>query len=296
MVDFLLKICSDIRSAMRIWSRPETVTDRDVVWFVCINTFFVGLAALLLAASESFITGADMAHMMTSHSVLAIPLSAGLLFKGAKGLQASLAMKSELLRLSATLTSRNLALEEVQTSLEHQANVDFLTGLGNRRSFQITLYNRHNNARVDGKPFWLCILDLDDFKPVNDRYGHDAGDLVLKTVARRLRQRLSSDHACLHRLGGDEFAVLFDTEIADDLNAAKKLMQDICEYLSKPVAYQGSQLVVAASGGLIEWDPDIRMTNMMRSADLALIRAKRTGKRCICVANAEDAETVAKTG
>ena len=296
MADVLHKICSEIRSAMRIWSQPEAVTDRDIVWFVCLNTFFVGLAALALAASESLVTSADIAHLMISHSVLAIPLSAGLLYKGAKGLQASVAMKSELLRLSATLTSRNLALEEVQTSLEHQANADFLTGLGNRRSFQIALYNRHNTARIEAKPFWLCILDLDNFKPVNDQYGHDAGDLVLKTVARRLRQQFTGDHICLHRMGGDEFAVMFDTQIAEDLEAAKALMQEVCDYLSTPIAYQGTELVIAASGGLIEWDPAIRVTDMMRSADLALMRAKRTGKRHICVANDEAAETVSRTG
>ncbi len=91
--------------------------------------------------------------------------------------------------------------------LMHDASHDSLTGLLNRRSYELLLGQAVSRARRYGWPFALVLLDLDDFKVVNDRYGHAAGDMALQAVGAELRASLRSGDVAA-RLGGDEFALL----------------------------------------------------------------------------------------
>lgn len=279
MMSAFKNILADIRSSMSIWAKPSALSQRTILWFVVINTALVNLASLALAFFEAAATGSSLLHIFSFHAALTIPMTAALLYRGAKSLQSSYAVKSELEAASEDLAARNAQLEQAHISLEQQANADFLTGLGNRRSFQIKLYNRHNTARVDGSPFWLAIIDLDNFKPVNDRHGHDAGDIVLKTIARRLRNELgTAKGAVISRLGGDEFAVIFDRTSVEDIYAAELLMNRLCNDLARPIKYKEHELCVAASAGMIEWQQDLTVSQMMHTADMALMDAKRSGK------------------
>ena len=103
------------------------------------------------------------------------------------------------------------------------ALTDPLSGLGNHRSFQERLKHELLRAEADDEPFTLCMIDVDDFKRINDLYGHPVGDRVLASVGRRLRQNGEA-----FRLGGDEFALLLPGVTADEaLSAAASVLARI---------------------------------------------------------------------
>lgn len=151
------------------------------------------------------------------------------------------------------------------------ANTDALTGLNNRRRFMELLtqhFDRVGNASNNGA---LLYLDLDGFKPINDQYGHDAGDAVLRIVAERLRRVVrEQDH--LGRLGGDEFAVLLNRfEVGFE---PESVARRISETLSQPMTIQGQQLRIGCSLGLVAITPDSHPSRLLKEADAAMYRAK----------------------
>ncbi|GIJ65088.1 putative bifunctional diguanylate cyclase/phosphodiesterase [Virgisporangium ochraceum] len=152
-----------------------------------------------------------------------------------------------------------------QDQLAHQATHDPLTDLANRSLLLDRL------SRSAG-PVSLALVDLDDFKSVNDTMGHPAGDALLVTVATRLRDCVRATDL-VARLGGDEFAILFhgDAAVAERALAA----------LSRPMLIEGRELVVRASVGVATAAPGDDADTVMRAADLALYRAKAAGKGCV---------------
>ena len=161
---------------------------------------------------------------------------------------------------------------QFQDHLHHQANHDPLTGLANRSLFDQAL--RHALAGDGG----VCVLliDLDDFKQVNDRFGHAAGDQLLIVVAERLRSCVRHGDLAA-RLGGDEFALLLaDTKPDQGEAAAARVLQA----LDDPVAMDGYLLPVAASVGIAASLPGDRADpdRLLRHADAAMYAAKRQGK------------------
>jgi diguanylate cyclase (GGDEF)-like protein/PAS domain S-box-containing protein len=176
------------------------------------------------------------------------------------------------------LTTRDVtdrkALEE---QLTHQAFHDDLTGLANRALFTDRV--QHALTRRDRSPasMALLLLDLDDFKDVNDSLGHAAGDELLQVAAERLRGCLrASDTAA--RLGGDEFAVLL--EDLDDSTQAGDLAERVLLQLRQPVTLQDRQVVPSTSIGIALVDPDRAQDaeELLRNADVAMYTAKRQGK------------------
>ncbi len=161
------------------------------------------------------------------------------------------------------------------------ARRDPLTGLPNRRHFEEELEAATARARRSGQPLALVYLDLDGFKDVNDTLGHEAGDLLLVEVARRLEAQVRSTDR-VARLGGDEFTVLLENAgSADD-----RLLQ--CERLvsalSLPHALAGRQVVSTPSLGIAVYVPGETVENLRRRADIAMYAAKRAGKACVRVA------------
>jgi diguanylate cyclase (GGDEF)-like protein len=159
---------------------------------------------------------------------------------------------------------------------EHLADTDSLTGLANARSFyekvdaEIVRQKRYRNA------FTLVYIDLDNFKAVNDRWGHEAGDDLLVNVARILQQNTRASDAAA-RLGGDEFAVLFPMTGANDAEAAVTVLQGrLDDCMTKnlwPVTF--SVGVVTFVGA----PRDVR--EAVKAADDRMYAAKRRGKNCI---------------
>ena len=126
--------------------------------------------------------------------------------------------------------------------MEELANTDGLTGLFNERFFNATLQKKEKA----GEPFALFYLDLDSFKPVNDTYGHDVGDQLLKAVARRLRTCVrSTDYA--FRIGGDEFALIVNGALSEEFCA--KRTERIKNVLTQPFVINGQELHIGTSCG-----------------------------------------------
>ena len=152
------------------------------------------------------------------------------------------------------------------------ADLDALTGLHNRRTFHETLAREVSRAHRYRRRLALIVIDLDDFKAINDRVGHLAGDKVLAEAAQRLRLVVrTTDIAC--RVGGDEFAVILPEAGADD---GELLAQRIARAVSaSPVAEAGTLLLSAGVAELREGDT---ANGLFERADQALYRAKELGK------------------
>jgi diguanylate cyclase (GGDEF)-like protein len=168
-----------------------------------------------------------------------------------------------LLALGLYQRSNYQALRAIRLSL-----TDPLTGLGNHRHFHETLARELVQAREAGRPVTLCLLDVDDFKNVNDRFGHPAGDRVLVAVAGQLRQGGET-----FRLGGDEFAVLLPgRDEADGLATATT----IADRISRLPMNVGGR--VSVSVGVASSTQQAAGDELIRLADEALYRAKAFGK------------------
>ena len=159
--------------------------------------------------------------------------------------------------------------------LHHQAFHDALTGLPNRRLFVDRLgHALERTMRRKGQAVAVLFMDLDGFKVVNDSLGHDAGDVLLVEVARRLKGCLRPEDT-LARFGGDEFvALLEDLQTADD---AVRVAERITDELREPFALQGRELYAAASIGVGLGGGTRNPEELLREADTAMYRAKEQG-------------------
>jgi diguanylate cyclase len=160
--------------------------------------------------------------------------------------------------------------------LAQMAFYDPLTGLANRSKFEECAEQALSRARRRNTRLACMFIDLDGFKGVNDRLGHEAGDLLLQDVAARMRQ-VFRDYDTIARLGGDEFAILL-TDIENYTDVAH-IASRLCETLSTPVAGESHALQVTASVGISVY-PDVADTvpDLIRCADEAMYDSKRAGK------------------
>ena len=175
-----------------------------------------------------------------------------------------LAIAIERERLSESV----LHLRRLEKSLALQARSDPLTGLLNRSGFEALI-----DDLADGDQMAVAFIDLDDFKVVNDTYGHDAGDRVLIAVAEHIAA-VVRDGDAVARLGGDEFAILFrETE------QPEKTLPRLLHEVTKPITIgRDLSVVVGASIGLATGRPDESAPQTVRNADIAMFTSKATGK------------------
>lgn len=168
--------------------------------------------------------------------------------------------------------------------VERQANTDGLTELPNRRHFEETLDGEISRAERFGGGLALILADLDDFKQVNDRYGHQTGDDVLRTFAEILRETVR-EIDLPSRYGGEEFAVLLPQT---DLEGAHRLAERLRRALaSRPMTTSpGGLVAVTASFGVAAFPEAPEAGALFAAADDALYRAKRAGKNCVVSADA----------
>ncbi|WP_457795798.1 PleD family two-component system response regulator [Methylocystis sp. S23] len=175
--------------------------------------------------------------------------------------------------------------ENVQATIE-LAVVDALTGLNNRRFLETHLANALDQAAHKGRPLSLMILDIDHFKSVNDTYGHDAGDEVLKTFAQRIKRVLrGADLVC--RLGGEEFVVVMpDTPLTIAERVAERVRAAV-EGEKFPIDTKATRTIpVTTSIGLAERGTDANADALLRRADKALYASKSSGRNRVTAAAA----------
>ena len=171
-----------------------------------------------------------------------------------------------------------MAFDRLRGEMEALAGVDELTGLPNRRELMRVLKTLETHGRRTGKGFSVLLIDVDDFKAINDRFGHAAGDSCLRHIALVSRKELGEANP-LVRVSGDEFcAVLPGMAAAEAGHVAGRLVRAIAAEGHNP--WQGQVIPLSISVGVAGWNPktalDIAQT--LEAADMALYEAKRNGK------------------
>jgi diguanylate cyclase (GGDEF)-like protein/PAS domain S-box-containing protein len=170
-----------------------------------------------------------------------------------------------------------------QAKIERLALYDALTDLANRNLFREKVEESLARLRRIGNEFAIFQLDLDNFKSVNDTYGHHAGDMLLREVATRIKATIREVDIAA-RLGGDEFALLILLGREAEKGGAEKLAGRLVEILSAPYQIEGQAVVIGCSIG-IAFAPKHgdRGDEILKNADLALYKAKNEGRSCFRV-------------
>ena len=177
--------------------------------------------------------------------------------------------------LQCRIASNVEVLEQLR-QLQDLAARDFLTGLFNRRHFFARGRQLVSEAREMGLPISVAILDIDHFKRLNDRHGHDGGDKALTAVARTLGVMAERGFNLLARIGGEEFAIIFP---GADLDEAERLCGDIRAAIAgAPLVINGETLPLTVSIGVAALAPDAMLETCLGQADEALYVAKQDGR------------------
>jgi len=167
-------------------------------------------------------------------------------------------------------------LKKRKDEMEKIALYDPLTGLESRVLFRIRLDKAIKRAKRDNVKTALLFVDVDNFKEVNDTSGHDAGDIVLKTISERLKTHVRKNDT-IARISGDEFTVLLsDVNSYDD---ASKIASSIVESFQSPVHLENTETFVTVSIGIsITPGDSVNMDELIKNADLAMYKAKQEGR------------------
>ena len=181
--------------------------------------------------------------------------------------------------LESLIEQRTRALEEANFKLELLSNTDGLTGVANRRSFDLALEEEWNRARRADIPLALIMLDVDHFKHFNDHYGHLAGDDCLRSLTQVLLKEVRRSGELVARYGGEEFVVLMpDTNAQSVVEAAQRIQRAV--RLLGLIHSQTPPGIVTFSLGVASLKPSLQHSpeDLVRQADLALYRAKALGR------------------
>jgi diguanylate cyclase (GGDEF)-like protein len=242
------------------------------------SPFFFGYVLLLAAAS---LWSSGVAPLLLSLASSAAYLAAVLLAPNAVPMSVDVAGRLALnlvalaliSYLASVIAGEHRQAREAALRLSH---LDQMTRLFNRGHVRSALDQEIRRAARTNRPFAVLMVDLDDLKPVNDRFGHDAGDRLLRAVAGAVRNGIRATDTAA-RYGGDEFLlVLPETDLDGALRVAEKLRADIGRLA---VSEDGSSIRISASFGLVTYPDDGRTADeLIRRADLAMYEAKRRGR------------------
>jgi diguanylate cyclase (GGDEF)-like protein len=186
--------------------------------------------------------------------------------------------KEILLRYAKELEMKNEKLNVMMVRLENSAMTDFMTGLANRRQIMQQIKAETSDLKRNNGKAMLILADIDDFKKINDTYGHDCGDSVIKGIADMLKSTMREEDV-IARWGGEEFLMLLP---GVDLEYGKIIAERICKWVEVvPFRYQEKSLSVTLTFGVAELDRDLGVDASIKKADEALYKGKNMSKNCV---------------
>jgi len=174
--------------------------------------------------------------------------------------------------------------KQLEMELRQRASIDALTGLLSREELLLQLgeWLRVSEGRRRGEELALLFLDLNLFKQINDQLGHAAGDVVLRTVAARIRQELRHNDRA-GRMGGDEMVVVLRG--IGDAGTASSLTETLATVIEQPIHSAGIEISITASIGVAMAEPGDDVDSLIARADQAMYRAKQAGGRCVVLSD-----------
>lgn len=220
------------------------------------------------------------AYVVTESAVSCLVIDARLLWRM---INVSHGVSRNLLHLLAKrIRGGNAAVtdsKQLQQAHEQAANTDALTGLHNRRWLEEILIRTKGKTLEDLAPVSAVMLDVDHFKRFNDEHGHQAGDVVLRIVAKAMQTSLRPNDM-VARYGGEEFIVLLPyTDHTDAVRVAERLRESVA---NSELGIEGETFPsVTISLGISEWTTGQPLEHLIAEADAALYRAKRKGRNCV---------------
>jgi diguanylate cyclase (GGDEF)-like protein len=235
-----------------------------------------GLISAVIFAFIAWFLAGKISRPLRSISAAALQLKNGqkVDIPEPKGIAEIEILSSSLKELIDSLYNTEKQLGKMENIAQH----DVLTGLPNRLALNDFIETTAKQSVIRGQSVTFLYIDLDNFKPVNDTHGHQAGDLLLKEVAKRIQQCIRSDDFAA-RLGGDEFAVILPGTGEHSRAEAKKVANRIVKDLHQPYLLDTVEVTIGCSiGGAVWRDPNENPSDVLRLADEALYKAKRNGK------------------
>jgi diguanylate cyclase (GGDEF)-like protein len=189
------------------------------------------------------------------------------------------ALVISLLPIVGTTSFVLLLFERIRNDVHRLATIDALTDLPNRRTINEYAEKLFAQARTLAQPLSVAVIDIDHFKQINDRFGHDSGDIVLKNVAKALKDN-SRGVQRVGRQGGEEFIALFDDADAADAHAAAERLR-IAVATESYALDERDQTVTVSIGVATMNENDASFDDLLRRADRALYAAKDAGRNCV---------------
>ena len=321
--NYLVQILNELRNGGLINSRrgkqggyslakpPSEITLYEVVTVIDGELLGINLGVVILFALAAYRVAVSISRPIEALTETARKISedepdvvipensardeVGVLTRTFSKMTARLASKAEDLERSRAETERavqqmrekNAELQRVNEVLEQLSITDGLTQLHNHRFFQERLDSEIARAQRYKTPLCLAMIDIDDFKSVNDNYGHQAGDAVLRAMAGRLGA-LVRNTDIVSRYGGEEFGVIYpDTPLQPAAQSLDRARGTIATTNIILVEDDQDDLRVTFSGGIAAYTGQSK-DRFLREADLALYQSKDRGKNCITVAGSTD--------
>jgi len=247
---------------LRVYTQRGTSTSRSVLAFI-----FLLLGLFMLFRVLYFLFN---------------PIQANTMLDSASWMNIVTPLVVAILPVIGTTAYLLMCSDRIRRQWEMAASTDYLTGLANRRTVALAGERAFHSAQRHGKALSVALIDVDHFKGVNDRYGHDSGDLALKHIAGML-QKASRKEDLLGRHGGEEFVVLLDqTEREQSIQAAERLRLGVGDHVMK---IENHVIPMTVSIGLATLESgDENFNDLLRRADQALYAAKANGRNRVEVA------------
>ena len=175
---------------------------------------------------------------------------------------------------AATILFATILIYQISMQRKNATDIDYLTNSYSKRFFEKRLKTLIKNSKLFYRPFSVAMIDVDDFKCINDTFGHAAGDRTLKAIAFALKASTRETDAC-SRYGGDEFTIIF-------VNTSKEEAERICERIRDNLGVY-TKMQVSVSMGISQWMPGMSEATLIQQADQAMYQSKKQGKNQITV-------------